>query len=33
MKKVVYEGLYDNKSFDNTIFFELKHDRVSSKDW
>jgi hypothetical protein len=33
LRVVVYDGLYDNKTFDNTQFFDLKHNKPSSKIW
>jgi len=33
LRVVVYEGLYDKKSFDNTKVFELKHNKSASKEW
>lgn len=33
LRVVVYEGLYDRKSFDNTQFFELRHNKAASKAW
>ena len=33
LRVVVYKGLYDRKSFDNTQFFELRHNKAASKAW